>query len=463
MPSRITKSRHNSKDRNTTRLRTNANGPCQTTTRCVIYRLSEHINPYVTWFLSLKQKTLIYIIVLNLILLLIIFRNDEKLAFAVRYGMGQMGYYNYRDLIEKRVSILPRKARIREKLLLDGKFQEKLSKLDDFYKNKIYDEIFLNENVFVSSSVASQAPANFKIENNQIKRKRLPNVICLGAKKCGTGAFQRFMSYHSKFKSANIDEPHFFDQNEKYKQGVNYYSNFFPDDSSTDDIIFEKTPKYIAVESVPKRIKNFYEKILDYNNENNYYENLKFIVVLCNPVNRAWSDYNHVKFMNNTWINQLSKFENFDEYVKHTTKETKRNDKVHNATYVLQTSESPLSMVTKGLYIQQLRHWMKYFNLKQFIFIDGDNLVTSPSVEIIKAQKALGLDIEITNRDFIFNKETGFYCFLKTGKDCLGKGKGRTRSKNGLKMSLLAESELTDYYREFNQDLYRLIKRDFDW
>ena len=106
---------------------------------------------------------------------------------------------------------------------------------------------------------------------------------------------------------------------------------------------------------------------------------------------------------------------------------------------------------------------MKYFNLKQFIFIDGDNLVTSPSVEIIKAQKALGLDIEITNRDFIFNKETGFYCSLKTGKDCLGKGKGRTRSKNGLKMSLLAESELTDYYREFNQDLYRLIKRDFDW
>ena len=58
---------------------------------------------------------------------------------------------------------------------------------------------------------------------------RLPNIICIGAKKCGTGAFQQFLSGHPQIvrTSSKVDEPHFFDQDENYEKGVDYYRNLF--------------------------------------------------------------------------------------------------------------------------------------------------------------------------------------------------------------------------------------------
>ena len=58
---------------------------------------------------------------------------------------------------------------------------------------------------------------------------RLPNIICIGAKKCGTGALQQFLSGHPQIvrTSSKVDEPHFFDQDENYEKGVDYYRNLF--------------------------------------------------------------------------------------------------------------------------------------------------------------------------------------------------------------------------------------------
>ena len=39
------------------------------------------------------------------------------------------------------------------------------------------------------------------------KQKRLPQVICIGAKKCGTGAFQNFLAHHPHLhKPPGLDE-----------------------------------------------------------------------------------------------------------------------------------------------------------------------------------------------------------------------------------------------------------------
>ena len=55
--------------------------------------------------------------------------------------------------------------------------------------------------------------------------RRLPRVIAIGAKKCGTGALRFFLSKHSKVKVSYKDEPHFFDNSTIFKNNHNHEEN----------------------------------------------------------------------------------------------------------------------------------------------------------------------------------------------------------------------------------------------
>ena len=113
------------------------------------------------------------------------------------------------------------------------------------------------------------------------KSKRLPQVICIGAKKCGTGAFQNFLAHHPPLhKPPGLDEVHFFDNDQEYAKGIEYYHDLMPE-TSAGEITYEKTPKYMVIPEVP-------ERIFAMNNT------IKLIAIVCNPVNRAFSDYTHV-------------------------------------------------------------------------------------------------------------------------------------------------------------------------
>ena len=54
--------------------------------------------------------------------------------------------------------------------------------------------------------------------------------------------------------------------------------------SRKNQITFEKTPKYFSLKVVPERIKEFYKEAN---------ASVKFVLSLCDPVSRAYSDYIH--------------------------------------------------------------------------------------------------------------------------------------------------------------------------
>jgi len=113
------------------------------------------------------------------------------------------------------------------------------------------------------------------------KKKRLPQVICIGAKKCGTGAFQNFLAHHPHLhKPPGYDEVHFFDNDNEYSKGIEYYHELMPE-TAGGEITYEKTPKYMVIPQVPERIYSMNSTV-------------KLIAIVCNPVNRAFSDYTHV-------------------------------------------------------------------------------------------------------------------------------------------------------------------------
>ena len=88
------------------------------------------------------------------------------------------------------VTSLPKNTTKREMLLTNQEFKKSLKSLPQNLQNIILSEIFLNE-------LPQDQPENYVYwtKDGQLVRSRPPKVICIGAKKCGTGAFQKFLRY----------------------------------------------------------------------------------------------------------------------------------------------------------------------------------------------------------------------------------------------------------------------------
>jgi hypothetical protein len=103
--------------------------------------------------------------------------------------------------------------------------------------------------------------------------KRSPNLIILGAQKCGSTSLRFYLSQHPDIYMKK-EEIHFFKT--YWNRGVDWYLDLFKD--REEKYIGEKTPNYLYQPETPKRIKEVCPDV-------------KFIILLRNPVNRAYSSY----------------------------------------------------------------------------------------------------------------------------------------------------------------------------
>ena len=351
---------------------------------------------------------------------------------------------------------------------------------------------------------------------------RVANLICLGVKKCGTGALQRFLKLHSKInlmhQAANRSEGNFFNSKD-YKKGPKYYSKLW-NATFVNEINFEKTPRYFEEAHIPGRIANFYNNQINRKNLPRLLagRDLTFIVITCNPTNRAWSDYINqfhgnipdkglfkplprYAFLNQTvkrkssktkykifkrklpgniLINKLVKnYKNFTSISKHFIDELEMNgfDRLNSTEYVmnlrLKLKTYQQSIISSGLYYMQLSYWLSYFAKSRFFFINSQEMMENPGKVLIKLQKFLNLPIELTEDSFIKDKNSGFFCPKhkpsknhQTQTTCtFGKFKGRSRSndENSLKMPEEAKKILDDFYRDWNEKFYGLVGEDYGW
>lgn len=257
--------------------------------------------------------------------------------------------------------------------------------------------------------------------------KRLPKAIIIGVRKGGTRALLEFLRLHPKVKTC-AREIHFFDNNDNYLRGLEWYRQQMPD-SLPGDITIEKTPSYFVTDKVPKRI---YEMS----------RNVKLIVIVRDPTERAISDYVQVQ------LKKPDRMPSFETFV------TKGEE-----------LRSSISAIQIGLYIEHLRKWLNYFPISQLHFVSMENMTITPSVELQAVEKFLNLEPFINEKLFYFNETKGFPCFSANAQGrnrnsgCLSAEKGRPHPvirSNILKL-------LRDYYRPYNQELYKEVHRDFGW
>src|SRR5688572_12475258 len=105
----------------------------------------------------------------------------------------------------------------------------------------------------------------------------LPDCLIIGAQKCGTSALWHTLLQHSHVGSSRPKEKRFFSQH--YSKGLQFYSDMFTDPTK---FHLDATPQYLRAPAVAARVKHTIP-------------HAKLVVSFRDPVERAYSQYYHVK------------------------------------------------------------------------------------------------------------------------------------------------------------------------
>ncbi|XP_016084380.1 heparan sulfate glucosamine 3-O-sulfotransferase 5 isoform X1 [Sinocyclocheilus grahami] len=258
--------------------------------------------------------------------------------------------------------------------------------------------------------------------------KQLPRAIIIGVRKGGTRALLEMLSLHPAVVKAS-QEVHFFDNDENYDRGVDWYLKKMPF-SFPHQITIEKSPAYFITDEVPERIFKMNSSI-------------KLLLIVREPTTRAVSDYTQVlegKERKNKTYNK------FEELVID-TKTCEVNTKY--------------KAVRTSIYTKYLEHWLKFFPIEQFHIVDGDHLITDPLPELKLVEQFLNLPSRISQYNLYFNATRGFFClhFNFMFSKCLAGSKGRIHPD----VNLSIKEKLQRFFHPFNQKFYQITGRTFNW
>ncbi|KAJ7357590.1 hypothetical protein OS493_024402 [Desmophyllum pertusum] len=269
------------------------------------------------------------------------------------------------------------------------------------------------------------------ITENKLSQ-RLPNALIIGIGKGGTRAALVSISRHPMVRACSR-EVHFFDHQENYQLGLDWYQNQMPL-SLKNHITIEKTPAYFITEDAPRLVYKMSPSV-------------KLLVAVRDPTVRAISDYAQL------YEKSHGELRPFEEYVT--------RDSQH------QVLETRRSMVTSGIYVKHLKKWMEYFPLEQIHFINGKELVKNTVHEMQSVENFLGLEPFIDETLYYFNETKGFPCLVpapqmngeQPDSGCLSEAKGRPHP-------LVDEDVVTllrDFYRPFNEEFYSAVGKNYGW
>jgi hypothetical protein len=183
-----------------------------------------------------------------------------------------------------------------------------------------------------------------------------PTFLIIGVQKGGTTPCSFYLQQHPSVHMAH-GEPHFFDNDDNYKKGVDWYEKTFF--TKKKNVCGEKTPIYIFIQKSLDRIKK-------------HYPNIKLIIVLRNPITRAYSQYNHITDLSNPKSNDynpndrmfIKNYKSFSDIIKNNSK--------------LKDFQQYSTILQRGYYADQLEYVYKLFPKKNVKIIINEDLLESP-------------------------------------------------------------------------------------
>ena len=185
-----------------------------------------------------------------------------------------------------------------------------------------------------------------------------PDFIVIGIAKGGTTSLYDYLNDHPLIEMPKTKEIHFFDEN--YDIGLKKYLKNFPIRNEQGfPLSGDATPRYMVRPFVAKRVfANF--------------PDAKLIVLLRNPVDRAFSHYKEHIFPKQkiTFEEALSK--------EFACLSQGRND-------------VDLILLQRGFYAEHLKQWLKFFPKEQFLILISEDFFKKPQEAMDKIYAFLDL------------------------------------------------------------------------
>jgi hypothetical protein len=269
----------------------------------------------------------------------------------------------------------------------------------------------------------------------------LPDFLIVGAQKAATSSLYYYLSQHPNIIGSRPKEVCFFDRDENYSKGINWYRKNFPKTKITKEAkYFEATPAYIYRSFAAERIYNFNPKI-------------KIIVILRDPVERAfsaWKMYKHIStikrpnVIQNGYVKELGN-NILREYYNYPTgfpAFEKAIDDDINKFKEFSEFEEP-SIVRRGIYYPQLRRYMELFGSENILIIGFKDLVAKNKIG--ELNRVLNfINLPVSNWKFLCDEP-----------------KNTSRIKESL--SDTASEKLRSFFEPHNNDLFEYIGYQPNW
>ena len=255
-----------------------------------------------------------------------------------------------------------------------------------------------------------------------------PDFYIIGFAKCGTTSLFEYLISHPNIHPPKGKEIDFFDR--LYSRGINWYKVGFPFiiQKFIEKVFFRK--KFLTGEATPRYIEHPHA----INRIKQITPNAKFIILLRNPIDRAFSQHN-MNVKNDYEIN------NFNDALKEEPRRiSNRIEKMTNDITYYSWNYDLYAYLEHGLYVDKIKRWMEVFPKEQFLIIQSEEFFKNPSKTYNDVLEFLGLKL------FSLKK------FEIKGKV----NKNRTIDDD-------FRNELVDYYKPHNQKLYDFLGKSFDW
>lgn len=246
--------------------------------------------------------------------------------------------------------------------------------------------------------------------------KRLsPSFIIIGTQKGGTTSLYRYLENHPLVLSAIKKEVYFW--NHHYKRGLDWYLSHFPSlNDSHQFITGEATPSYLEDEQVAHRIA---EKI----------PNMKFIVLLRNPIERTVSQYYH-------WVRLGLEQKSLEAAISFELELLGKGLKTAiHSNYWEQTSK----YMWRGMYIEFMQNWMRYFPAENFLILKSEDFYEKPQIIFEQVLDFLNLPPYALSEFKAYNQ--GYYQPIPEN----------------------TRTQLHDFFTPHNQRLEAFLGRTFNW
>jgi hypothetical protein len=255
----------------------------------------------------------------------------------------------------------------------------------------------------------------------------LPDYLVIGTQRGGTSSLYNYLVQHPAVGRALTKELRFFDR--YYGKGVDWYRSCLPSAASRERlrrrsglelVVGEASPDYLFSPHAPGRVRQLLPKV-------------KLIVLLRDPVDRAWSGYRHEVELGHETLG-------FEEALE---REGERLDgelerMLEDPSY-WSVVRQRCSYLARGRYLEQLRNWTAPFPRDQILVLRSEDFYADPAAAYRSVQEFLGLPRFDLGRYATYNA---------------------TRSAG---MEPATRARLSGYFRAHNRALYAELGRDFGW